>query len=64
MTFTLNKKEEQKYNRWILSHGVNCSLGREQAYSFIFTGTGIGNNIKVMCPRCKKTKDITDYTSW
>lgn len=26
--------------------------------------TGLGYSIKVQCPHCRKTKDISDYESW
>jgi hypothetical protein len=62
--FALNKDEESKMNRWITTHSKKCQLLPQQAYSIVFTPTGIGDNVHVKCPHCKKEKDITDYSSW
>lgn len=26
--------------------------------------TGLGYNVKVECPHCRKSEDISDYASW
>lgn len=33
-------------------------------YTYEITGTGIGNIIKITCPICGESEDITDTDSW
>jgi hypothetical protein len=39
-------------------------FGCRAGFSFIFTPTGIGDNVIIRYNWCKEEKDITDYSSW
>lgn len=43
-------------------HYKKCKNGN--SYIYELTGTEIGTCIKVTCPVCKKSKDITDIKGW
>lgn len=43
-------------------HYKKCKNGN--SYLYELTGTGIGTCIKITCPVCKKSKDITDVKGW
>lgn len=40
------------------------SKAKGNTYIYELTGTGIGTIIKITCPLCGETKDITDEESW
>ena len=62
LTFDLNETETRRYNLWTNRHYKACKT--RGGWVVKFTLTGIGNGIDVICTKCKKSKDLTDYKSW
>ena len=60
----LSDKEWKDYNAFHEKHYKVSGCKNANHYIFDLTGTGIGTAIKVTCPVCGETKDITDYKSW
>ena len=61
ISFRLNDFETQRANDFQNEHLCSCSA---QAFHFIITPTGIGNNVQVECSKCKAKKDVTDCNCW
>lgn len=62
MNFELSKKEKEEADKFIEEH-KKCD-SKFTTFSYIFTPTGIGYNVEIRCNSCRKTLDITDYTTW
>ena len=64
--FDLNEKEEKAYIKFAekkTKKWKKGKIGRAPRFSFLFSPTGIGNNITIICSDGDE-KDITDYESW
>ena len=68
--YELNKVEQEKANEFIKWHkkcrpnkGVD-HLRQYVPFKYLFTPTGIGNAVEIICPYCGKKRDITDVDSW
>lgn len=62
-----SQKEKEAYDEFEKEHmhdrlTSHCNGGR--APYLIPTGTGIGTILKVVCPICGESKDITDTETW
>lgn len=61
MMFDPNETERgRSYDFWE-KHHKKC---RTNTIKVIITHGEIGTSMKVKCPKCKKTKNITDYKMW
>lgn len=60
--FEFNENEDKLSNEFIEEHFVNKK--HRDGFCYIIIPTGIGNNIHIKCLKCKKEKDISDYSSW
>lgn len=60
--FDMTDRELAEEKAFRARHYKNCKNGSTFVYEL--TGTGIGTCIKITCPVCKKSKDITDVTGW
>lgn len=60
----MSDKEAKSYNEFLERHYKVSGCKNANHYIFDLTGTGIGVAIKVTCPVCGETKDITDFDSW
>ena len=60
--FTLSKVECDRYDAFWRKHNKKCKTSK--IVITVDHGNGIAQVTKVKCPKCKKTKDITDYSSW
>ena len=40
------------------------TLRQYALFKYIFTPTGIGRSVDIVCPYCGKVKNITDVDSW
>lgn len=59
--YSLNEKETKSLKRFYRKHSKTCAGTYEKV---IFSCTGVGIQIKVKCPVCKKKKDVSDYECW
>lgn len=62
-----SQKEKDAYNNFELRHMHERLTSRAQGGKcpyLIPTGTGIGTNLKVVCPICGESEDITDMEAW
>ena len=62
LRFTLNQNETKKFDEW--KHNHECRSKKKFHYSFIFTGTGIGDSVEVECKLCKEKENLTDFSDW
>lgn len=68
--FTLNDTEKKKADVFIKWHkrcrpkNNNDMFPQYAPFKYIFTPTGIGNAVTIVCPYCGKTRDITDVDCW
>ena len=65
--YELDEVEQKRFDAFRKSHKKckpNKGLEVGLPYSFIFTPTGIVTTVKVVCPYCGKTKDITNVDCW
>lgn len=65
----LSDKELERLSKFQEKHYKKCAepLNNKRAgntYIYELTGTGIGTIIKVTCPICRGSEDITDTSSW
>ena len=60
--FNPNGTEKAKFNAFLEKHFKKCKIGKVKMT--ISYGSAIGVSLMVKCPKCKKTKDITDYSVW
>ena len=64
--YELDEVEQKRFDAFRKSH-KKCRPNKVEIglpYSFIFTPTRIGTAVKVVCPYCGKTKDITNVDCW
>ena len=62
-----SQKEKEAYNEFEKEHMHNrlsSKYNGGRAPYLIPTGTGIGTILKVVCPICGESKDITDNSVW
>jgi hypothetical protein len=61
----LNEKENRAAAEFMQEHYRRpCKSGRNAAIELFAEATGLGTSLKVRCPHCKKTQDITDIDCW
>jgi len=65
----LSDKELERLDDFHQRHYEKCALPLHSkiagnTYIYELTGTGIGTIIKVTCPLCGESEDITDTSSW
>lgn len=70
MKFETTKKEDESIRNWIETHEKEKHKGKGPyagaiggAYSFNFTGTGLGNIVVVKC-MCGEEFNATDFDEW
>ena len=62
-----SQKEKEAYNEFEKEHmhdRLSSKYNGGRAPYLIPTGTGVGTNLKVVCPICGESKDITDTSIW
>ena len=62
-----SQKEKEAYDQFEKEHmhdRLSSKYNGGRAPYLIPTGTGIGTNLKVVCPICGESKDITDTSAW
>jgi len=62
-----SQKEKEAYDEFEKEHMHNrlsSKYNGGRAPYLIPTGTGAGTNLKVVCPICGESKDITDTSAW
>lgn len=62
-----SQKEKEAYNEFEKEHmhdRLSSKYNGGRAPYLIPTGTGIGTILKVVCPICGESKDITDSSVW
>ena len=62
-----SEKEKQAYEQFEEEHMHNRLTSKYnggRAPYLVPTGTGIGTLLKVVCPICSESKDITDMEAW
>ena len=62
-----SQKEKEAYDKFEEEHMHDRLTSRYnggRAPYLIPTGTGVGTNLKVVCPICGESKDITDTEAW
>lgn len=57
-----SEKEYKEDKEFREAHWISCKNGNDFIYRI--SGTGLGDCITVTCPYCRKSKDITDISSW
>lgn len=65
----LSPKEYEAERAFIHKHYEECaaplkSKAKGNTYIYELTGTGFGTCIKITCPICGQSEDITDTDSW
>lgn len=65
----LSNKELERLKNFQERHYKKCAEPLHSkivgnTYTYDLTGTGIGTIIKVTCPLCGESEDITDTSSW
>ena len=56
-----NKVEDDEYNEFFDKHHKKCGVTKTKV---VISHGEIGTSIRIKCPKCKKTKNITDYKCW
>lgn len=54
---------EKKLRKFYEKHGKCKTKDRDIVYYKLFP-TPIGVGVHIVCPKCNKEKDITDYGKW
>lgn len=49
---------------FIERHWKDTGCLNPNSYSYRITGSGLGHEIIITCPRCGESKNITDYSNW
>ena len=67
--YTLDDIEKKGADKFIEAHKKCRPHGKDPyrqtaPFSYIFTPTGIGVAVKIKCPYCGRTKDITNIDCW
>lgn len=62
--YLMSDKEWKDYNAFREKHYKVSGCKNPNHYIFDLIGTEIGVVIKVTCPVCGETKDITDFKDW
>ena len=65
----LSDKERDALHNFRLKHYEKCALPKHSksignTYIYELTGTGLGCCIKITCPICGESEDVTDTSSW
>lgn len=60
----LSDKELADAEAFIHRHWKDTGCLNPNSYSYRITGSSIGHEIIITCPRCGESKNITDYTDW
>lgn len=60
----LSDKELTDAEASINRHWKDTGCLNPNSYSYRITGSGIGHEIIITCPRCGESKNITDYNEW
>lgn len=60
----LTDKENEAAAEFVWRHYEDGSHGPHAEAQLTASATGIAFAIKIKCPWCKKSEDITDYDSW
>lgn len=58
----LTDKELEECKAFRYSHYESCK--NNGSFLYELTGTGIGTIIKIICPVCGESKDVTDIDAW
>lgn len=56
--FLLSRKEFSAIQKFLENHN------HANIFILKYTGTGIGIHTDIICDKCQKEDDITDYKSW
>jgi hypothetical protein len=62
--YELDEVENKRANAFIKKHEKKCRKDKHLLYSYVFTPTGIGIAVKIICPYCGEEKDITNVDCW
>lgn len=60
----LSDKELADAVAFIERHWKDTGCLNPNSYSYRITGSGLGHEIIITCPRCGESKNITDYNNW
>lgn len=61
----LNDNENEAASLFVWEHYKRrCGGEKNAALELTASATGLGFAIKIRCPNCKETQDITDSTDW
>lgn len=65
----ITEKSKRDAQEWLKSHScgpifINKRVLLPSSFSYIISGSGIGEIIEVRCNKCGKTHDITDISIW
>ena len=60
-SFILSEKEEKSSKMFRENHK---SCGTPRLFNYILTPNGIGVSVKIACPYCGESEDITDVDCW
>lgn len=60
----LTDKELAAAEAFVHHHWKDTGCLNPNSYSYRITGSGIGHEIIMTCPRCGQSEDITDYDAW
>lgn len=58
----MSDMEQRQAKDFRTKHYESCKNG--STYRYELCGTGIGTDIKIICPVCGEEQDITDYEDW
>ena len=58
--YIMSESEELLYKEFSNEHYKTCKGNTK----YIITPTGIGSALELICTKCNKVKNITDYSNW
>lgn len=65
MKLALDEEEQAKAEVWYSRHNRRRGCDKGQEHILVeFRATGIGTYVKVSCPHCGSSCDVTNYSSW